>query len=94
MVRILFNQAFFKFFGGNGSYYIQISYVVYLLSDLCLMRFKKLFLVRANSLLDILWVRDEESTRKLYGAKYRPGRVSGTQKNADRRSAALIRASE
>ncbi|KAF2815381.1 uncharacterized protein BDZ99DRAFT_459267 [Mytilinidion resinicola] len=34
---------------------------------------------------DILWVRDEADTAKLYGAKYRPGRVSGTQKNKNRR---------
>ncbi|KAF2501489.1 hypothetical protein BU16DRAFT_426794, partial [Lophium mytilinum] len=34
---------------------------------------------------DILWVRDEADTAKLYGGKYRPGRVSGTQKNMDRR---------
>ena len=32
--------------------------------------------------------------RKLYGAKYRPGRVSGTQKNADCRSAAIMKAGE
>lgn len=34
---------------------------------------------------DILWVRPEEETMVLYGKKYRPGRVSGTQKNKDRR---------
>ncbi|KAF2106453.1 hypothetical protein BDV96DRAFT_654656 [Lophiotrema nucula] len=35
---------------------------------------------------DILWVRGEAETAALYGAKYRPGRVSGTQKNKDRRA--------
>lgn len=44
---------------------------------------------------DILWVRGEAETAALYGPKYRPGRVSGTQKNKDRRlqkdrSAALL----
>ena len=34
---------------------------------------------------DILWIRSEEDTKALYGRKYRPGRVSGTQKNKDRR---------
>ena len=34
---------------------------------------------------DILWVRSEEDTRMLYGKKYRPGRVSGTEKNRERR---------
>jgi len=33
---------------------------------------------------DMLWVREE--TRELYGAKYRPGGVSGTQKTKDRRA--------
>lgn len=41
---------------------------------------------------DILWVRGEEETRLLYGDKYRPGRVSGTQKNKDRREAKERRA--
>lgn len=36
---------------------------------------------------DILWVRGEEDTKVLYGEKYRAGRVSGTQKNKDRRAA-------
>lgn len=40
----------------------------------------------ASSDYDILWVRSDEETKKLYGAKYRPGRVSGTQKNKDRRA--------
>ena len=35
---------------------------------------------------DILWMRSDEDTRKLYGAKYREGRISGTQKNMDRRA--------
>ncbi|KAF2731031.1 hypothetical protein EJ04DRAFT_21339 [Polyplosphaeria fusca] len=35
---------------------------------------------------DILWIRSEADTAALYGAKYRPGRVSGTQKNKDRRA--------
>lgn len=35
---------------------------------------------------DILWIRSDEDTRKLYGAKYRRGRISGTQKNMDRRA--------
>ena len=35
---------------------------------------------------DIAWIRSEEETKKLYGKKYRPGRVSGTQKNIDRRN--------
>ncbi|OCK86117.1 hypothetical protein K432DRAFT_377071 [Lepidopterella palustris CBS 459.81] len=34
---------------------------------------------------DILWVRSEGDTKKLYGAKYRAGRISGTQQNKDRR---------
>jgi len=34
---------------------------------------------------DILWVRGETETAALYGSKYRPGRISGTQKNRDRR---------
>ena len=34
---------------------------------------------------DILWVRGETETIALYGSKYRPGRISGTQKNRDRR---------
>ncbi|KAF2192729.1 hypothetical protein K469DRAFT_717316 [Zopfia rhizophila CBS 207.26] len=38
-----------------------------------------------DSSYDILWVRGEAETRTLYGSKYRPGRVSGTQKNKDRR---------
>ena len=39
----------------------------------------------AESDYDILWVRPEEETEKLYGEKYRPGRVSGTAKNQMRR---------
>ena len=38
---------------------------------------------------DILWVRSDEETKVLYGTKYRPGRVSGTQKNKDRREVLL-----
>ena len=34
---------------------------------------------------DILWVRPDDETKALYGKKYRPGRISGTQKNKDRR---------
>lgn len=34
---------------------------------------------------DVLWVRPEEETKVLYGKKYRAGRVSGTQKNLERR---------
>jgi hypothetical protein len=34
---------------------------------------------------DILMVRGEAETAALYGDKYQPGRVSGTQKNEDRR---------
>ena len=34
---------------------------------------------------NILWIRPDEETKALYGSKYRPGRVSGTQKNKDRR---------
>jgi hypothetical protein len=39
----------------------------------------------AESDYDILWVRSDEETKKLYGARYRPGRVSGTEKNRLRR---------
>lgn len=39
----------------------------------------------AASDYDILWVRTDEETQLLYGAKYRPGRISGTQKNKNRR---------
>ena len=35
---------------------------------------------------DILWIRSDEDTSKLHGSKYRPGRISGTQKNRDRRT--------
>lgn len=34
---------------------------------------------------DILWIRNHAETAALYGRKYRRGRVSGTQKNKDRR---------
>lgn len=34
---------------------------------------------------DILWIRPMEETRLLYGAKFREGRVSGTEKNQLRR---------
>lgn len=36
---------------------------------------------------DIAWVRGEEESKKLYGDKYREGRVSGTMKNLLRRKA-------
>lgn len=35
---------------------------------------------------DILWLRPEEETRILYGRKYRANRISGTQKNKERRA--------
>lgn len=38
---------------------------------------------------DILWIRPEEETKLLYGAKYRAGRISGTQKNLERRERLL-----
>ncbi|KAF2210223.1 hypothetical protein CERZMDRAFT_106862 [Cercospora zeae-maydis SCOH1-5] len=41
----------------------------------------------AMSDYDILWVRSDEETKVLYGKKYRPGRISGTQKNKSRRDA-------
>jgi hypothetical protein len=34
---------------------------------------------------DILWVRSPEETKKILGKKYRPGRISGTEKNRLRR---------
>jgi hypothetical protein len=34
---------------------------------------------------DIAWVRPEEEAKKLYGNKYKPGRISGTQQNINRR---------
>lgn len=37
------------------------------------------------SVYDVLWVRPENETRLLYGTKYRGGRISGTQKNLERR---------
>ncbi|KAJ4319441.1 hypothetical protein N0V84_006343 [Fusarium piperis] len=37
---------------------------------------------------DILWVRDEEACRKLYGEKYRP-RISATELNRRRRIEAM-----
>lgn len=39
----------------------------------------------ANSDYDIAVVRSEEETKKLYGSKYRKGRISGTQQNINRR---------
>ena len=38
-----------------------------------------------NSGEDIVWVRSEKDTKLLYGDKYRPNRISGTQKNLNRR---------
>jgi len=38
-----------------------------------------------NSDEDIAWVRSEKDTKLLYGDKYRPNRISGTQKNLNRR---------
>lgn len=42
-----------------------------------------------NSTHDIAWIRPEEETRRLVeseGKKYRPGRISGTEKNLLRRN--------
>lgn len=39
-----------------------------------------------DSTRDIAWVRSKESSKKLYGKKYRSNRVSGTQKNINRRN--------
>ncbi|PPJ52686.1 hypothetical protein CBER1_10831 [Cercospora berteroae] len=39
----------------------------------------------AASDYDILWVRSDEETKLLDGQKYRPDRISGTQKNKNRR---------
>ena len=39
---------------------------------------------------DILWVRPEAETRTLYGSKWRPGRVSGTEKNRLRRDVVMV----
>ena len=44
----------------------------------------------AASTEDIAWVRSEAESRALYGAAYRSGRVSGTQKNLDRRAAGAV----
>jgi hypothetical protein len=41
-----------------------------------------------DSDFDIAWVRSDEESEKLYGRKYNPGRISGTQKNINRRSSA------
>ena len=38
-----------------------------------------------NSDQDIAWVRSEEESKKLYGKRYRKNRISGTQKNINRR---------
>lgn len=35
---------------------------------------------------DVLWIRPEEETKRRLGKKYRPGRISGTEKNQIRRS--------
>lgn len=34
---------------------------------------------------DILWIRSPEESKKLYGKKFRPNRISGTEKNKLRR---------
>jgi hypothetical protein len=34
---------------------------------------------------DILWIRPENEMKKLYGTKFKPGRISGTEKNKLRR---------
>ena len=34
---------------------------------------------------DVLWLRSEEETKAAVGAKYKPGRISGTQRNSERR---------
>lgn len=39
---------------------------------------------------DVLWVRSEEETRAVYGRKWRPGRVSGTEKNRLRREIVAV----
>ncbi len=39
-----------------------------------------------NSDQDIAWVRSEEETKMLYGDKYKPSRISGTEQNLIRRS--------
>lgn len=39
-----------------------------------------------DSDIDIAWVRPEELAKVLYSKKYKPGRVSGTQKNLNRRN--------
>lgn len=39
----------------------------------------------AASTADLAWVRPEEETKRLLGAAYRPGRISGTAKNLLRR---------
>jgi len=36
--------------------------------------------------IDIAYVRSHEDSKKLYGKKFRPNRISGTQKNLDRRA--------
>ena len=36
---------------------------------------------------DIAWVRSHEESKILYGSKYNPNRISGTQRNLDRRNA-------
>ncbi|XWV25021.1 hypothetical protein QJ856_gp0757 [Tupanvirus deep ocean] len=35
--------------------------------------------------IDIAYVRTSEESKQLYGSKYKPDRVSGTQKNIERR---------
>ncbi|XWV26276.1 hypothetical protein QJ857_gp0799 [Tupanvirus soda lake] len=38
-----------------------------------------------DSDIDIAYVRTQEESKKLYGNKYKPNRISGTQKNIERR---------
>ena len=38
-----------------------------------------------NSDIDLAWVRCENDSKLLYGDKYKPGRISGTQQNLNRR---------
>lgn len=48
----------------------------------------------AASDYDILWVRSDEETKTLYGAKYRAGRISGTQNNQNRRKESALQTDE
>ncbi len=42
-----------------------------------------------NSDFDIAWIRSVAESKKIYGAKYNPKRISGTQKNIVRRASLL-----